>query len=164
MPFPIRHRKNPKRGFSLAEVMIAILVIVIGLAGVTAALVYGIQNSTRGKYISESTQIARTIFEYTQATNLVDTTSPGEPFPTADSGINDPPAARRLLTQAPFGGLAIIPNRVEKYRRNITVERVSDTITNHRYYLARVTVRVYWEDEHGEHNSEVVGVVRHARD
>jgi prepilin-type N-terminal cleavage/methylation domain-containing protein len=155
--------KTRKKAFSLAEVMIAILVIVIGLAGVTAALVYGIRNSTRGKYISESTQIARTILEYTQAIGLVDTVSPGEPFPDVDSGINDTPSARKVLNESPFGGLAFLPARVEQYRRNVTVERVSDDPSNHRYNLAKVTVAVFWNDSQGEHKSEVVGVVRHAR-
>ena len=160
MPLP---NKNRTDGFSLAEVMIAILVIVIGLAGVTAALVYGIRNSTRGKYISESTQIARTILEYTQATHLVDNLSPGEPFPTGDSGINDAPSARKVLNESPFGGLAFLPERVEMYRRNVSVERVSDDPSSHQYNLARVTVAVFWNDSQGEHKSEVVGVVRHVR-
>ncbi|MFA5508748.1 MAG: prepilin-type N-terminal cleavage/methylation domain-containing protein [Vulcanimicrobiota bacterium] len=150
-------------GFSLAEVMIAILVIVIGLAGVTAALVYGIRNSTRGKYISESTQLARTYLEYTQNTGLLDSSSPGEPWPTSESGINDAPQDRSLLNAPPFGGLSFIPDRVEKYRRNIRVERLADDPDNHRYNLARVTVNIYWNDTQGEHRSELTGVVRHVR-
>lgn len=155
--------KQRTRGFSLAEVMIAILVIVIGLAGVTAALVYGIRNSTRGKYISESTQLARTILEYTQNTGLVDSASPGEPWPTSESGVNDEAPERRFLNAPPLGGLSFLPERVEQYRRNISVRRLSDDPNNHRYNLARVTVNVYWNDTQGEHRSEVVGVVRHAR-
>lgn len=157
-------RPHKQTGFSLAEVMIAILVIVIGLAGVTAALVYGIRNSTKGKYISESTQIARAIFEYTQSAGLVDTVDPGDPWPTADGGLNDAPDERRRLNAAPFGGLAFLPQRVEKYTRNVKVERVSADPNSHRYNLATVTVTVYWVDEHGEHKSEVVGVVRHVRE
>lgn len=158
-------RPHKHTGFSLAEVMIAILVIVIGLAGVTAALVYGVRNSTRGKYISDSTQIARTILEYVQATDLVSLVeSPQEPWPTEESKINDLETARRILNEEPLAGLPVNPVWVEKYRRNIKVERLSDDPDDHRYQLARVTVTVYWKDQHGEHNSKLVGVVRHARD
>lgn len=153
------------RGFSLAEVLIAILVVAIGLAGVTSALVYGIQNSKRGKEVSESSQLARTFFEYMQQTSVIDTAGITAPdgWPDSESGINDGPQARRLLNEAPFGAVSFVPERVSRYKRNISLERLSDDPSSHRYKLARVTVRVYWEDDSGDHNSKVTGVIEYER-
>lgn len=155
-------KRKSDQGFSLSEVLIAILVIVIGLAGVTASLVYGVRNSTRGKEISDSAQLTRTIFEYIQSTSLIEGGS-GDNWLDEESFLNDPPEARRLLNERPFGGLVFTPNQVEKYRRNISVERASDEPTHHRYQIALVTIKVFWSDEQGEHHSKLLGEVRHAR-
>lgn len=157
-PYSLKHR-----GFSLAEVLIAIVITVIGLAGVTTALVYGVKNSARGKDITESAQLARTVLEYIQGTNLIDTSSPDEPWPVAESGLNDPEQARQLLNSTPFGGVVFTPQQVARYKRNIRVERLSEDENSHRFGLARVTVTITWQDNQGEHKSEMVGVVRHAR-
>jgi prepilin-type N-terminal cleavage/methylation domain-containing protein len=159
----MKHRLTSRCGFSLAEVMIAILVIVIGLAGVTASLVYGVRNSTKGKDISDSAQLARTLFEYTQGTTLIDSVDAGESWLNNESGLNDGPTVRRLLNSEPFGGVVFTPQQVERYKRNIKVERLSNEETSHQYQLARVTIKVTWEDSQGEHNSELIGVIRHAR-
>ena len=124
---------------------------------------YGIRNSTRGKEISDSAQLTRALFEYIQTTDLIENAS-GDSWPDEESNLNDPPEARRLLNSSPFGGLVFSPQQVEKYRRNIKVERLSTDSNSHRFKLAKVTVKVYWKDEQGEHHSELTGEIRHARD
>lgn len=161
----MRRSLQTRYGFSLAEVMIAILVIVIGLAGVTASLVYGVKNSKRGREVSESSQISRAVFEYMQNTNLIDMADLDRPteWPDEDSGINDKEEERRLLNDPPFGGVYFRPEYVAQYRRNIKIERVSNDITSHRHKLARVTVRIYWSEGPIEHHSELIGMIRHER-
>lgn len=153
-----KHQRQ--RGFSLAEVLIASFIIVVALAGVTASLTYGVKNSTRGREISESTQLASTLFEYIQGNGLIDSVDRDEEWPAATSGINDLEDTRRLLNEAPFRAVTFTPHQVTRFRRNIRVESLGD---DHRQKLARVTVTVTWEDSQGEHKTELIGVVRHVR-
>lgn len=157
-------QRRRSSGFSLAELLIAMFIVVVGLAGVTAALAYGVKNSTRGRDLAEATQVARTFFEAIQGNSLVDSVELDEEWPGPESGINDDREVRRLLNEAPFGSINFTPNQVTRFRRNISVERVAepDDVV-HRSKLARVTVRVTWQDSQGEHKSELIGVVRHAR-
>ncbi len=156
-------RRRHRSGFSLAELLIAMFIVVVGLAGVTAALAYGVKNSTRGRDLAEATQVARTFFEAIQGNSLIDSVEMDEEWPGPESMINDPPEVRRLLNEAPFGSVNFTPNQVTRFRRNIAVERVAEPTDGHRSSLARVTVKVTWQDAQGEHKSELIGVVRHAR-
>ncbi len=159
----MKYRNSKRKAFSLIEVMISIVIIAIALAGVTSALVYGVKHSQTGREVSDSTQLARSLFEYMQVTGQIDSLGPGD-WPDDTTGINDDPEERRLLNSSPFGGMDIRPDLIARYRRNISIERMSNDPNSHEHLLARVVVRVYWkESEKFEHFSEITGIIRHQR-
>lgn len=147
-----------RRGYSLAEVLIAIAVLSIGVAGVTASVVYGTRHADAGARLSESTEIARMLFEELQASTLIDTVQPGQPWPGPDSGLADGVGARVELGAAPFGALNFPPSYRATFKRRVTVEPLADEPR-----LARVTIEIFWSDPNGEHRTEFFGVTRHAR-
>ena len=51
------------KGFSLVEVLIAMFVIVVGVAGVTATMWWATKRSDSGKVMSEASNIARFVSE-----------------------------------------------------------------------------------------------------
>lgn len=141
--------------------MIAIAIIAIGLAGVAGSLAYGIENSQRGRELSESNQVAAKLFEYIQGASLLSAT--GGSWPNSSSGLNDNPDERRDINAAPFGNSSPIftPYQVDKFKRNIRSQRISVAPNSHEAELAKVTVTIYWEKEGKESKSELTGIVRH---
>ena len=147
----------------MSEVLIAMVVLAIGVAGVSGAVVYGTRHADSGAFVTESTEVARSLFEEIQGGSLVDTLSPGEPWPGPDSGLVDGAEVRKQLNEAPFGALNFPGTYLESYRRRILVERLSPDSNSLEYEMARVTIEIFWSDPNGEHRTQFYGVVRHAR-
>lgn len=169
------------RAFSLVEVLIAIAVIVIGLAGVTGSLTFGVKASRHGDNVMRATNHARAILEAFHSNDLIDSaTSFGGSgananLPNDASQINDAdPDERRIVLNAldpqdpeddPFTQTMLTGLDPGPFRRNITIERFPGaTAGSPEEHLAIVTVRIYWFEKGVEHNVTVSGVVPHNRD
>ena len=149
------------RGFTLVEVLISIALIAIALFGVMGAVAYGTKHSGSGAELTEATHLARSIINYLQETSSLDTVQldPYEVWPTADSGLADPPDVFRQLDEPPLGGMPFEPHQLERYRRRIESQRVTDDPLNYRYNLARVRVSVFWSSKQGERKVVMTGLI-----
>ena len=149
------------RGFTLMEVLISIALIAIALFGVMGAIAYGTKHSGSGAELTEASHLARSILSYLQETKALDTVelNPYEPWPTRNSGLADEPSVFRQLDEAPLGGLSFQTAQLERFRRRIESQRVTDDPLNYRHNLARVRVSVFWSSKQGERNVEVTGLV-----
>ncbi len=143
-----------RAGFSLVEVLVAMFIIVVGIAGVTSTLYWGVQKSDAGKEVSEASNLARICME----TLIVRGSF------VAGTNVNDAPAARTLLDAPPLaatdfttvgkteaGAYHNVASTVNsrRFRRNISFTRLNNTTTAYDYPLCRATVRIYWEDKKG---------------
>ena len=156
------------RGFTLVEVIVSLTLISIALLGVMGAIAYGTKHSGSGEELTEATHIARTYLSYIQESTLLDTieSETGE-WPSESSGLNDAVEELRPLDDPPFGleaKLDFSPAQIEKYRRRIRSQRVSDDLADHRFNLARVQVTIFWESKQGERNVLLTGLVSTNRD
>ncbi len=59
----MRHRNKRHRGFSLIEILIAIVVLAIGIMGVLGALSYGLQASENSSRMTKATNFSRRLLE-----------------------------------------------------------------------------------------------------
>ena len=156
-------KTSSKRAFSLIEIMVAIAVILIGLAGVTSALVFGIGSSRHGENVVDATNYGRAILEACYGRNYINDAAAGaDNMPDTDSGLNDAAAERRAITDAPFDAVDVhFGNNRDRFSRNVTCVRRPGADGE---YLALVTVRIYWFDDEVERSVTIQGVVPHARD
>ena len=145
--------------------MIAMAVILIGLAGVTSALWFGISSSQHGNRIAEATNHARSMLEAMQGRNYLDLVIPAQMvggWPGPLSGLNDNPTDRKLLDDPPFLNAHLPDSNLSYYRRNVVSERLNTDSSNHEYHLARVTIRIFWSEKGVEKNVAITGIVRHS--
>lgn len=158
------------RGFSLAEVLVAMFVIVVGISGVTSAIYWGTAKADTGQNISQASNYARVLMETIVLKGLVkqETVNKGSNLPSAASGINDPPTARIPVFDPPSDFSALTNDfaisdssgKRDRYRRNISTVRLAPANStdalggNHFANMFRVTVTVYWNDG-GTADSEV---------
>jgi hypothetical protein len=171
------------RGFSLGELLVAMFVMVVGIAGVTSSIYWGMQKTDSGKYVTQASDFARILTEtFVARGEIAQAAALTPPWPDADSGINDEPGERRALFAPPFQDLAtagaadmaygaVLEQRdVDKYSRNIQVERLAPegTLTgppgNQSGYsaeLARLVVRVYWDEKGHERHVKLETVIDH---
>lgn len=132
------------RGFSIIEVLIAVVVLSIGILGVLSALLYGFRASSHAERVAEATNYGRQIIEGIRIQNLVFPPPAPSWSETTDSG-------RRPLNAAPFdAGVTALPNA--NYRRNIQISYLPPNNT-----IARIQVRIYWSSSGFEHFVELVG-------
>ncbi len=163
-----------ERGFSLAEVLIAMFVIVVGISGVTATIWWGSSKSDSGKLIQEASNVGRIIMESMATKVDFAGLKSGGWFP-ASSGINDAPNDRRAINAAPLGVIGVLPTQhilntsdnthsnLDRYLRNITCTRLAAAGSG-TYDESLMTVRVstYWQDKRSPTNPTLrEHVVRH---
>ena len=151
------HLPKRHKGFSLVEVLIAMFVIVVGVAGVTATMWWAAKRSDSGKVMSEASNIARFISEtirtqgYLQQTNLPDLASGLKDGPTDRRGIYDPPFSAVLLGMGHITGQKAeketFQSDVDRFRRNVTYDRLNGAGSAHAANMALLIVRIYWNEE-----------------
>lgn len=153
-------KRRDKAGVSLAELLIAIAVIVVGMSGVAASLYFGFTKSKHGDEVADATQYARMLIDLTSKLDLAN----GFPLdsnnlPKSDSGINDSTGqAPRKLDDPPFDytqftGWWTTNVSYDKskamlghYTRNIRIERIGASGSTEEH-LGRITVTIYWPKE-----------------
>jgi type II secretory pathway pseudopilin PulG len=150
-------------GLSLAELMVALGVIAIGMAGVAASLFFGFKKSGHGEHLAVATNQARVIIETIQGQSMIGLAVPkdGNQLPDDTTGLNDPPGADPVpLDAPPFPqNTFTLPEReIGMYQRTINMERLgaAGTIED---TLVRVTVTIYWQQEGVVHSAPVTAIL-----
>ncbi len=150
-------RRKRRAGLSLAELMVALGVIAVGMSGVAASLIFGFQKSNHGDRIAIATNHARILVDLIQNRSLISLApvKDGNGLPDAASGLNDAANAQpRPISDAPFqqNDFTMPERDLSNYKRKITMVR-RGAVNTEQGNLVTVTVNIYWEDE---------GVPRHA--
>jgi type IV pilus assembly protein PilV len=149
MPGKISIQKKRQCGFTLLEVLIALLVLSIGLLGLAALQTIGLRSNTMASFRTQATQIAYDIADRIRANPK------GEEFydlPTIDDGPGTPPAqacddpARTTACgseeMANFdmtqwrAAVALLPGGRSEIVRNVD----ADGVVTH-------SITVYWDEE-----------------
>lgn len=124
-------RPSNVRGFSLAEVMVAMFVILVGISGITSTIWWGTQRADSGQLVTEASNHARTLFETVVSRNLVKLAadSNGGNFPVAGGtfGLVSANASTRTpVYAAPFDKATIGVELVRHVRGQSTVASTVD--------------------------------------
>jgi prepilin-type N-terminal cleavage/methylation domain-containing protein len=176
-------KSRTSKGFSLAEVLVAMFVIVVGIAGVTSSIWWAMSKADSGKFMTEATNHARALYETIVGEGLISAAAEASStgWPDGSTGLVDTdPDARTALLAPPFHavGLAVqaqalgqssdtneISSDTERFTRNISIVRGDPTSrTATEFYLddlAFIQVRIYWNEKGHERKAEVRGVARH---
>lgn len=153
MMMPRSSQRNATTGFSLIEVLVALFVISVGIMGVMAALVWGVQHSDSGKVMTEASSVARSLTETIRLRGYLK-----RPFPawaTEDS------EARSEITDFPFNSpddevyLSVVTgpsasntqSDLARFQRNISVAELEPGGTSHLASMVRLSVKVYWQEQ-----------------
>jgi hypothetical protein len=167
-------------GLTLAEVMVAIFVILVGVSGVTATIWWGLQKQDQGKLITEASNIGRIILENIMIQGTVGISPNITTWPTAATGLNDAPTDRREILAAPIPFSIVttltdhlgasststhhnIFSDLGRFRRNITCQRLGPNNSTAAGRLCRLTVTIFYQD--GAYEGRVVqeAVFPHAK-
>jgi Tfp pilus assembly protein PilV len=152
-----RPRKAP--GISLAEVLVAMFVIIVGISGVTATIWWGMKQTDHGKIISEASNLGRLCTENIIIRGLI-TAAPGA-WPAANSGLNDSATERRAVAAVPLDILSFdiigadgtalnnVASEATRFSRNISCTRLAPSGNTYDSELCVLTVRIYWRDRQG---------------
>lgn len=160
-------------GLTLAEVLVAIFVILIGVSGVTATIWWGFQKQDQGKLITEASNIGRIIMENIIIQGTVGTQPNTTTWPTPATGLNDSPGDRRDILAAPIPFSVVntltdhlgaessatpthhnIFSDITRFKRNITCVRLAPNNTTALGRLCRLTVTIFYRD--GAYEGQVV--------
>ncbi len=152
-------------GFSLVEVLIAILITAVGILSVTVTLWWGFNASQEGGHMATAANQARVILEAIMGGGLLDTAPLSGGWVSPTSGFNDPELpfeARSMVDDPPFVEKVNIPEDERGlFRRRITSGRLSEDPNDYEYKLAWVKVQVSWKEHGVERSVELYGVVPH---
>lgn len=138
-----------RRGSTLIEVLVAILIMAIVLTGLSAALTYSLKNSAQADYRQIATRQAQDVIEILRKERsemgwtdfeaaFVDATS--YCVGTNQISFNDPTTAREFTTGTCPGNVVIAQSPVALTRSFTRIGNTADTT------LVRVQVNVTWND------------------
>lgn len=134
------------KGYSLAEVLVAVFVLSVSLLGTAAALHYGMQAVLHGSLMTEASANARALLEIMQAENRPFSSTA---LPDSSSGFNDAPGVNRALNAPPFNLPDYKLEPASRYQRHIEVQsysQPSDSAAAQAWKVdvRQVTVTVFW--------------------
>ena len=135
-----------RRGFSLAEVIVAMGVMAIALMALAGAVIYSTRMEGRAGRATEALHYANQMIDLSKLYNLPKV-----------APINDPPSARRTLNAPPFDQ-DIYANDV--FRRNLKMTWVNSGASDYRNELYQADVTIYWYERTKEESLHVTGLHR----
>lgn len=136
------------RGFSLAEILVAIFVVTVAALGLISVLIYGTRANGQAQAMAKATHLCREIVGAIRNNELA--WPPG----ALDAALVDGPNVRRPIDAPPLDGMGL--PAAPEMKRNVLVEQdLSPSGTDHRDKLARITVRVFWMHEGQERSVEM---------
>ncbi|MBN9419154.1 hypothetical protein ABS71_14385 [bacterium SCN 62-11] len=134
------------RAYSLAEVMVAIGVLSIGLLAIAGSVIYSTRMGGRAGRATEALHYANQMVDLSKLYNLPKV-----------APIQDAAAARRPINAPPFD-MDIYAN--DLFRRNIHMTWVNSSASDYRNELYQVDVTIYWFEKNKEESLHVVGLHR----
>lgn len=173
--------KATKLGFTLAEVLVAMFVIVVGIAGVTASIWWATKHKDTGREITEATNYCRMLTEAIMSRSGGFDWASYAPWPSNTSGVNDAASDRRPIFSTPFANLGqevtgqrvvttamsnvvgssnMLSNDASRFTRNIQLTRLGTT-GKYDNKLARVLVTVYWQHKEIEKRVVMETITKH---
>lgn len=144
--------RRVQAGLSLAELLVAIFVVAVGVLGTVSALWYGIRSE---KY---SERRANAVFQGREMLNAI--RSGNYPFiagyMTIGSALNDGSydndgddnGPRKPFNAAPFGNL--YPTNPHNFQRRVEMKRLSSDPNSHLNDLAAIKVTMFWNEGRGD--------------
>ena len=131
-----RNRKKVSGGFSMVEMMFSVASLAVASLGVLSVLTFGSMSGDAAGTFSEATQMSREVIENIRVDRFTfDPFNP--PAGLVDTDLN----ARTELTAPPFDSTAVSLPANTRFKRNIQITEVEAD------RLARITVRIYWEQQ-----------------
>lgn len=137
-----------RKGVSLLEFIISILILGIALIGVAPLLVQGIHITKSGSLTKDAVALAGELLEYVHQ-------DPN--YTTLETRYNDAPSARRNITDYPYFvslGLSDDP----RFKVNIKV--TNNAVPGAYDKLKKITVRIFWQEQNRELCYTLVGFRR----
>lgn len=135
-----------RSAFSLAEVIVAIGVLAIGLLAIAGTVIYSTRMEGRAGRATQALHYANQMVDLSKLYNLPKV-----------APINDAPAARQPINAPPFDQ-EIYAN--DLFRRNLTMTWVNSSPADYRHELYQVDVTIYWFERSKEESLHVVGLHR----
>ena len=121
-----------RRAFSLAELMVAMLVVSIGLLSIAGAVIYSTRIGTQSARQTRALQYSKQIIALSKLSNL-----------PRVAPINDAPGDRVPMEAPPFQSqITASPD----FKRNVRMQPLSNDPNDYRSQLYNVDVTVYWYD------------------
>lgn len=138
----MKSRTTAQPGFSLLETMIAVVVITIAILGLLAGFAYGISSNDHAQRMVVAGGHASQVMDLIRSNNLA----------WDDTSLNDAdPDTRKALDAAPLSQAAA----ADGYTRNVQVTQGIGA--DHKAGIARVVVRVFWEEKGVEKSVMLTG-------
>ncbi len=147
----IPNRDAYRAAFTLAEVLIAVFVVSVGVLGSLSALWYGIRSERYSERRTSAVYVAREMINQIRSQNLPFTTST---FPAVGSALNDGDidndgddgGARRNFNDPPFANSTSFGITSENFQRRIEMKRLSTNDDDFRSSIALVKVTLFWNE------------------
>jgi type II secretory pathway pseudopilin PulG len=151
--FPRKHgsvSSSRQAGFTIAEVLLSILILSVALLGVAAAISLGMTSAQHGSYVTQAETYAREMLEYLTNNNYPFNASTLLPVPST-SGINDPPGVNQPLAAPPLDVSGIVFPANTMFSRHITtISSIATTdptaTTGYKLDVRRISVTILWNE------------------
>ena len=144
-----RNSRSQSRGLTLAELMIAIFVVSVGILGTISSLWYGIKSEKGSERRTNAVFLGRELANLVRSRNLpfADPT-----YLTIGSAINDGDydndaddnGARQPFNAAPFAN--DFPTNELNFERRIEIKLMSSSANNHLNDIVAIKVTLYWDE------------------
>ncbi|GMU54794.1 MAG: hypothetical protein AMXMBFR33_39400 [Candidatus Xenobia bacterium] len=137
--------RRVRRGYSLVEILIMLVVVTIALLGLMGSFAYGVRANAQAQKTATATGYASQVMDMIRTNNYA--------WVDPSGNLNDPSAAtRKALNAAP---LTMAPDDAG-FTRN--VEITQGIGAGYKANIARIKVRVFWRTDAGtEKTVELVG-------
>jgi prepilin-type N-terminal cleavage/methylation domain-containing protein len=147
-----------ENGFSLLEVMTALLVITIGILGVASTYLWTLRGAEHGAQMGNAVEIAQTLVGLITTNNLVPFGSPSLQVGNSyqdDSGLFDAPKIQRPLNYQPFANNFPVNS---PFTRNIHISLLGQG--SYEQNIAVIKVQVFWKEKGAERDVTFVAYQR----